>query len=163
MVHCFYSDHCRRLSVFLLWTFSLSPQAAHPEVVEQWDVTAADPALLVHLKSYRHSVPVPSHWRQKRKYLQNKRGMHKAPFQLPSFIAETGIQTMREAYAEAEESKGLKQKQREKIRPKTGKADIDYQVREKKSKACETRSHLSKTTGSHLSFCCQNVSSSEGK
>ena len=50
----------------------------------QWvDVTAADPGLLVHLKSLRNTVPVPKHWGQKRKYLQNKRGLEKLPFVLP--------------------------------------------------------------------------------
>lgn len=50
----------------------------------QWvDVTAADPLLLVHLKSLRNTVPVPRHWGQKRKYLQNKRGQEKLPFMLP--------------------------------------------------------------------------------
>jgi len=51
---------------------------------KKWvDVTAADPKLLVHLKSYRNTVPVPPHWSQKRKYLQAKRGIEKPPFELP--------------------------------------------------------------------------------
>lgn len=54
-----------------------------PDVVEAHDVTAADPRLLVHLKAYRNTVPVPRHWCHKRKYLQGKRGMEKPPFQLP--------------------------------------------------------------------------------
>lgn len=41
-----------------------------PDVVEVWDATAADPKLLVFLKSYRNTVPVPRHWCQKRKFLQ---------------------------------------------------------------------------------------------
>jgi hypothetical protein len=48
-----------------------------PEVVELHDANAADPKLLVYLKSYRNAVPVPMHWAQKRKYLQNKRGYEK--------------------------------------------------------------------------------------
>ncbi|GJQ11880.1 hypothetical protein GpartN1_g3671.t1 [Galdieria partita] len=106
----------------------LKQQVADPEVVEQWDVTAADPKLLIYLKSYRNAVPVPSHWRQKRKYLQNKRGIEKPPFQLPPFIAQTGIQKLRDAYKAVEDEKTMKQKQREKVRPKLGKVDIDYQV-----------------------------------
>lgn len=106
----------------------LKQQVADPEVVELWDVTAADPRLLVYLKSYRNAVPVPGHWRQKRKYLQNKRGIEKPPFQLPPFIAQTGIQKLRDAYKAAEDEKTMKQKQREKVRPKLGKVDIDYQV-----------------------------------
>lgn len=38
--------------------------------VQIWDATAADPKLLVYLKSYRNTVPVPRHWCQKRKFLQ---------------------------------------------------------------------------------------------
>lgn len=55
-----------------------------PEVVEWTDVTAQDPRLLVMLKSYRNTVPIPAHWAQKRDYLQGKRGLEKPPFQLPS-------------------------------------------------------------------------------
>ena len=40
-----------------------------PDVVEVHDVTAADPKLLVHLKAYRNTVPVPRHWLLKRKYV----------------------------------------------------------------------------------------------
>lgn len=43
---------------------------SRPDVVEVWDATAADPKLLVYLKSYRNTVPVPRHWCQKRKFLQ---------------------------------------------------------------------------------------------
>ena len=61
-----------------------------PDVVEAHDVTASDPRLLVYLKAYRNSVPVPRHWCHKRKYLQGKRGVEKKPWQLPEFIAQTG-------------------------------------------------------------------------
>ncbi|KAJ6396914.1 hypothetical protein OIU77_021865 [Salix suchowensis] len=99
-----------------------------PDVVEVWDATSADPKLLVFLKSYRNTVPVPRHWCQKRKFLQGKRGIEKQPFQLPDFIAATGIEKIRQAYIEKEDSKKLKQKQRERMQPKMGKMDIDYQV-----------------------------------
>jgi splicing factor 3B subunit 2 len=82
----------------------------------------------VYLKSYRNTVPVPRHWSQKRKFLQGKRGIEKQPFQLPDFIAATGIEKIRQAYIEKEDSKKLKQKQRERMQPKMGKMDIDYQV-----------------------------------
>jgi len=59
---------------------------------------------------------------------QGKRGIEKQPFQLPDFIAATGIEKIRQAYIEKEDSKKLKQKQREKMQPKMGKMDIDYQV-----------------------------------
>jgi splicing factor 3B subunit 2 len=41
-----------------------------PDVVEAHDVTSSDPRLLVFLKAYRNTVPVPRHWCHKRKYLQ---------------------------------------------------------------------------------------------
>ncbi|CAN8061673.1 unnamed protein product [Agarophyton chilense] len=98
-----------------------------PELVDSWDVTAPDPFLLVHLKTWPNSVQVPSNWRQKRKYLQNKRGMEKKAFQLPAYIADTGVGEMRSAQIEADQKKSLKQRQREKMRAKTGRGvDIDH-------------------------------------
>ena len=123
----------------------LKQLVARPDVVEMHDVTARDPRLLVHLKSTRNTVPVPRHWCFKRKYLQGKRGesgtvvlhgcllllflsgIEKPPFDLPEFIKKTGIMEMREALQEKEEQKGMKSKMREKVRPKLGKIDIDYQ------------------------------------
>jgi len=99
-----------------------------PDVVEAHDVTASDPRFLVYLKSYRNSVPVPRHWCAKRKYLQGKRGIEKPPFQLPEFIAETGIAKIRDTVIEQETIKKSKQKARDKLQPKMGKIDIDYQV-----------------------------------
>ncbi|KAI9098091.1 hypothetical protein DFS34DRAFT_98345 [Phlyctochytrium arcticum] len=98
-----------------------------PEVVDWVDVTAADPKLLVHLKSYRNTVPVPVHWSQKRKYLQGKRGIEKPPFALPDFIVATGIMEMRSAVRDKEDTSKLKTKTRERMQPKMGKLDIDYQ------------------------------------
>eukprot|EP00172_Hildenbrandia_rubra_P003096 Plantae.Rhodophyta-Hildenbrandia_rubra.ctg45410.p1 GENE.Plantae.Rhodophyta-Hildenbrandia_rubra.ctg45410~~Plantae.Rhodophyta-Hildenbrandia_rubra.ctg45410.p1 ORF type:complete len:538 (+),score=131.32 Plantae.Rhodophyta-Hildenbrandia_rubra.ctg45410:57-1670(+) len=107
----------------------LKAEVNNPEVVDPWDVTAADPRLLISLKSLRNSVPVPQNWKLKRKYLQNKRGMEKPAFQLPAFIVDTGIQGMRDAYSKVEDQKSLKQKQREKIRPKAHKgAEIDESI-----------------------------------
>mmetsp|Transcript_5003 Transcript_5003/g.9444 ORF Transcript_5003/g.9444 Transcript_5003/m.9444 type:complete len:465 (+) Transcript_5003:359-1753(+) len=99
-----------------------------PDVVEAHDVTAADPRLLVYLKAYRNTVPVPRHWCHKRKYLQGKRGVEKPPFQLPDYIADTGIAKIRESVLESEALKKSKQKARDKMTPKMGKIDIDYQV-----------------------------------
>lgn len=80
---------------------------SRPDVVEVWDATAADPKLLVFLKAYRNTVPVPRHWCQKRKFLQGRRGIGKQPFQLPDFIAATGIEKVRQACNEKEDSKKL--------------------------------------------------------
>ncbi|KAK2076727.1 hypothetical protein QBZ16_005487 [Prototheca wickerhamii] len=106
----------------------LKQSCVRPEVVEIWDVTAADPQLLVHLKATRNTVPVPRHWSQKRAYLQGKRGVEKPPFKLPAFIEATGIGEMRQAYLEKAEAQRLKSKGRERMQPKMGKLDVDYQV-----------------------------------
>lgn len=105
----------------------LKLMSARPDVVEVWDVTAPDPVLLVHLKSCRNTVPVPRHWCQKRKYLQGKCGIEKPPFQLPEAIAKTGIMEQRQAYVEKEEGKKAKQKQRDRMQPKS-QMNIDYQI-----------------------------------
>ncbi|KAI9759394.1 MAG: hypothetical protein M4579_002383 [Chaenotheca gracillima] len=98
-----------------------------PETVDWTDTSASDPRLLVHIKSYRNVVPVPSHWSLKREYLSSKRGVEKAAFSLPKFIQETGIAEMRDAVLEKQDQASLKQKQRERVQPKMGKLDIDYQ------------------------------------
>ncbi len=54
-------------------------------------------------------------------------GIEKPPFKLPKFIAETGITEMRDAVLEKQAEQTLKQKQRERVQPKMGKLDIDYQ------------------------------------
>lgn len=105
----------------------LKQLVTRPDVVEMHDVTARDPKLLVQLKSQRNTVPVPRHWCFKRKYLQGKRGIEKPPFDLPAFIKKTGIMEMRASLQERDESKTLKAKMRERVRPKMGKIDIDYQ------------------------------------
>ncbi|OHE96161.1 hypothetical protein CORC01_08538 [Colletotrichum orchidophilum] len=98
-----------------------------PDVVEWQDTSSTDPRLLVQIKAQRNVVPVPGHWALKREYLSSKRGIEKPPFRLPKFIAETGITEMRDAVLEKQEQQSLKQKQRERVAPKMGKLDIDYQ------------------------------------
>jgi splicing factor 3B subunit 2 len=99
----------------------------NPEVVEWNDVSSSDPRLLVQIKAQRNIVPVPTHWSLKREYLSSKRGIEKPPFRLPKFISETGITEMRDAVLEKQAEQTLKQKQRERVQPKMGKLDIDYQ------------------------------------
>ena len=99
-----------------------------PDVVEAHDVTSSDPRLLVYLKAGRNTVPVPRHWCHKSKYLQRKRGIEKPPFQLPEFIADTGISKIRASVMEQEALKKSKQKARDRLQPRMGKIDIDYQV-----------------------------------
>lgn len=105
----------------------LKQHSNRPEVVEWVDVTASDPLLLISLKSIHNSVSIPVHWGQKRKYLQGKRGIEKPPFELPSYIRDTGITEQRQAVRDKEISKGLKSKTREKLLPKLGKLHLDYE------------------------------------
>jgi splicing factor 3B subunit 2 len=102
----------------------LKALTSRPEVVESWDVTAQDPIFLIYLKTLKNGIPVPKHWCQKRRFLQNKRGIIKPPLELPDFIENTGISKIRDNNAR----KALKQKVRERMQPKLGKMDIDYQV-----------------------------------
>jgi len=70
-------------------------------------------------------IRVPSHWGTKRDYLASKRGVAKQPYELPSFIRDTGIQEMRNPYDTQTQS--LRQKMRERVQGKLGKLDVDYQ------------------------------------
>lgn len=106
----------------------LKNQVARADLVEAHDVTAADPHFLIYMKSVPGTVPVPRHWGRKRKYLQGKRGIEKAPFQLPAFIVQTGITDVRSAVAEDEQNMSIKQKNRARVAPKVGAMDVDYRT-----------------------------------
>ena len=138
----------------------LKQLVAKPEVVEQWDVTAADPRLLVMLKSYRNCVPVPKHWCQKRHFLQGKRGVEKPPFKLPEFIEATGIAKIRAAVMEREAGKKLKSKQKERVQPKMGKIDIDYQARRMRPWPSRRETRRSPLSPVRALRCCTTPSSS---
>ncbi len=106
----------------------------------------------MHLKAYKNSVPVPAHWSQKRRYLAGKRGIEKAAFQLPEYIADTGIGAMREAVKEKESSMSLKQKARAKTQPKMGKIEIDYQKLHDAFFRFQTKPHLTIHGDLYVSF-----------
>ena len=120
-------DEKKRKQQTQLSVAELKALVEKPELVEWTDTSAPDPRLLVHIKSYRNVVPVPNHWSLKREYLSSKRGIEKPAFALPKFIKETGIAEMRDAVLEKQNEASLKQKQRERVQPKMGKLDIDYQ------------------------------------
>mmetsp|Transcript_46406 Transcript_46406/g.68538 ORF Transcript_46406/g.68538 Transcript_46406/m.68538 type:complete len:601 (-) Transcript_46406:322-2124(-) len=106
----------------------LKQRVKRADLVEAHDVTSADPDFLVYLKGIPGTVPVPRHWGRKRKYLQGKRGIEKAPFQLPDYISKTGISEIRGAVTQDEAKQSLKQKQRARIAPKSGAIDVDYKT-----------------------------------
>jgi splicing factor 3B subunit 2 len=99
-----------------------------PDLVESWDITAPDPLLLIYLKSYKNTIEVPKHWSQKKKFLQTKRGAFKRAFRLPEFIENTGISKLRDPLSEISSLKMIRQKIKERMNPRLGKIDIDYQT-----------------------------------
>ncbi|KAH9249716.1 hypothetical protein BASA81_012512 [Batrachochytrium salamandrivorans] len=104
----------------------LKQVAPRPALVEVHDVTSPDPELLVFLKSRKMAVPVPRHWSSAAKYLAGKRGMERKPYQLPDYIAQTGIGKLRDAADDSNDS--LQKRQRDRARPKLGQISIDYHV-----------------------------------
>merc|ERR1719378_504446 len=99
-----------------------------PDIVEEHDCNSADPRLLIFLKCQRNTIPVPEHWGRKRKYLQGKRGFEKPPFELPTFIKNTGITAIRDEQLRIYSEKTRKQKQRSTRGGARGKMAINYQT-----------------------------------
>lgn len=99
-----------------------------PDLVESWDVTAPDPLLLMHLKAYKNTVEVPKNWVVKKKGLDQKRGFFKKTFKLPDYIENTGIAKLRDPLVEKSSLKMVRQKLKERMNPRLGKIDIDYEV-----------------------------------
>ena len=62
-------------------TGQLKLEVKRPDLVEPQDYCSKDPHFLLELKSKRHSVPIPSHWCDKGKYLQGKKRLYKASIQ----------------------------------------------------------------------------------
>eukprot|EP00792_Barthelona_sp_PAP020_P002004 TRINITY_DN1323_c1_g1_i1.p1 TRINITY_DN1323_c1_g1~~TRINITY_DN1323_c1_g1_i1.p1 ORF type:complete len:405 (-),score=136.11 TRINITY_DN1323_c1_g1_i1:114-1280(-) len=78
----------------------LKAKAKKPEMVELSDVSAKYPDFHVALKCVRNSIPVPSHWNERKKYLVGKKGFLKGPFELPQHIKATGIMESRQPQIE---------------------------------------------------------------
>lgn len=106
----------------------LKNRVERADLVEAHDVSSRDPDFLLYLKAIPNTVPVPRHWLMKRKYLQGKRGIEKPPFQLPDFIARTGISEVRKAIDEDENDMTAKKKNRGRVNPKMGALDVDYRT-----------------------------------
>lgn len=101
---------------------ALKSYARRPQAVEWYDADAPDPYLAVAMKTALNHVDVPQHWQQKKDYLSLKRGVERHSYVLPPYIARTGIAEMRNHDVES-----LKKLQRDRVQPKMGKLDIDYQ------------------------------------
>lgn len=61
-------------------------------------------------------------------FLSLQRGIEKAPFKLPDFIARTGISEVRSAVDEDEGNQSAKKKNRSRVAPKMGALDVDYRT-----------------------------------
>lgn len=112
-----------------LYTIPLSvlkSESKFPELVDWKDVNSPDPRLFIYLKTLPNSVYIPPHWQSKKNFLSTKRGIERPPFKLPKFILDTGILEMRNITDESENDSTLKQRMRERVQPKSGQLDIDY-------------------------------------
>ncbi|KAI8855309.1 hypothetical protein BC829DRAFT_412515 [Chytridium lagenaria] len=88
----------------------LKQLVSKPDVVDWVDITAADPSFSFTLKP----TEIPSLFR----FIGNKS---------ENFIKATGIMELRETVREKEDGGGIKGKVRDRMAPKMGKLDIDYQ------------------------------------
>lgn len=113
-----------------------------PDLVEVHDTCSTYPYALMHLKAYRNAVPIPRHWSQRKRYLQNKRGIEKPPFALPDFIQRTGIMEIRGASQSRDASATLKAKTRDRVRGNSARIDIDYQTLHDAFFKHQTKPHL---------------------
>lgn len=100
----------------------LKAYSNRPNAVAWYDADAPDPYMCIAFKTSFNAIHVPSHWLQKRDYLSGKKGFEIPPFKLPKFIQDTGIAEMRNYDPDS-----LKKEQRDRVQPKMGKLDIDYQ------------------------------------
>ncbi|GAV30413.1 hypothetical protein PMKS-003924 [Pichia membranifaciens] len=105
----------------------LKGESKYPELIDWMDANSPDPRLHIYLKTLPNSVSIPSHWQSKKSFLSSKRGIERPPFELPEFIRNTGILEMRNIVEESENDQStLKQRMRERVQPKSGQLDIDY-------------------------------------
>lgn len=100
----------------------LKASSENPNAVAWYDADAPDPYMCIAFKTCFNAIGVPSHWLQKKDYLSGKKGFELLPFKLPKFIQDTGIAEMRNYDPDT-----LKKQQRDRVQPKMGKLDIDYQ------------------------------------
>ena len=85
----------------------LKSLSRRPELIDPFDTDAPDPFILAEIKNMRNCVPIPTHWCQKRKYLNYKKGSEVSRYRLPVYLEKTGIPQMRQAIMEFEEKRSL--------------------------------------------------------
>ena len=97
-------------------------------MVEAHDVNSKDPFLLLYLKGLKSTVEVPKNWEYKKKQFFFKKGLYKQLYKLPTYIENTGISKLRDPVAEKNTMRMIRIKLKERMNPKLGKIDIDYDV-----------------------------------
>ncbi|KAH3662277.1 hypothetical protein OGAPHI_005526 [Ogataea philodendri] len=102
----------------------LKAESDKPELLEMADADSPDPRLLAYLKSQHNAILVPQHWAAAKGFLMGRRNYDRPPYQLPKFIADTGIIQMRSSMNDNEST--LKQRMRERVQPRMGQLDIDF-------------------------------------
>lgn len=98
---------------------------SRPDVVEVWDATAADPKLLVFLKAYRNTVPVPRHWCQKRNSCRVSGELESSHFNYQISLLRQELRKLDKLAMRKRIVRSL-QKQSERMQPRMKKMDIDY-------------------------------------
>eukprot|EP00760_Papus_ankaliazontas_P009307 PhM_4_TR1400/c0_g1_i1/m.70326/K12829/SF3B2, SAP145, CUS1; splicing factor 3B subunit 2 len=105
-------------------TAKLKLVVERPDLVETHDANSRDPLFLLHLKAYRNTVAVPTHWQQKRRFLAKRRGLDlQTKYQLPNDVAATGVATIRRYYVEKAAAKATPGT---KGPSSTGRIDVEY-------------------------------------
>eukprot|EP00924_Labyrinthula_sp_SR-Ha-C_P014007 maker-scaffold_5-snap-gene-20.11-mRNA-1 protein AED:0.00 eAED:0.00 QI:78/1/1/1/1/1/2/12/528 len=108
---------------------TLKTLVPRPDLVTAHDVNSTDPKFLVYLKSLSNSVPIPTHWDAKHRYLQQNRSRTHTKYSLPDFIRDTSVNRIQKTVNSMSSSrnKTAKQLARERTRPKIGMIDLNFQ------------------------------------
>lgn len=104
----------------------LKIESKRPELVESTDADSPDPRLLVYIKSQHNMIDIPSHWKSNKSLLKQRRTFSdNGPFELPKFIQDTGILEMRDSSGK-DEDVNMKDRMRQRVQPKMGQLDLDF-------------------------------------
>ena len=91
-------------------------------------MNSSDPIFLYQIKETKNTIEVPQNWEYKKKKFAFKRGLLKQIYKLPHNIEETGIGQLRDPMTEKSTIRMLRLKMKERMNPRLGRIDIDYQV-----------------------------------
>ena len=118
--------------------------ARNPDLIEDYDVNSKYPYFLNYLKGYKNTVEVPKNWEHKKKQFYFHKGLFKKIYKLPDYIEKTGISKLRDPLTEKNTMRMIRLKMKERMNPKLGKIDIDYEVLHDAFFKHQTKPELSK-------------------